>query len=151
LAFHLGESDNRLLHLAAEVPAGVIQSWNTGGERIHRYRPNEIIGRHFSTFYTEGDRAARVPQAALAAAREKGCHEVEGWRVRKDGSVFWANVILTRLDGPDGKMIGFAKVVRDVSDKRAAHEAAIESERRFRLLVHGVTDSPSSCSLPKGS
>jgi PAS domain S-box-containing protein len=121
-------------------PAGVIKSWNAGGEHIHRYRPEEIIGRHFSVFYTEGDRAARIPEAVLAAARDDGRHELEGWRLRKDGSAFWANVVLTRLDGPDGKMIGFAKVVRDVSDKRAAHEAAVESERQLRLLVHGVTD-----------
>jgi PAS domain S-box-containing protein len=131
-------------------PAGVILSWNVGGEHIHRYRPKEIIGRHFSVFYTEGDRAGRVPEAALAAAREHGRHELEGWRLRKDGSLFWANVVLTRLDGPDGKTIGFAKVVRDVSDKRAAHEAAIESERRFRLLVQGVTDYAIFMLSPEG-
>jgi PAS domain S-box-containing protein len=94
-------------------PAGVIKSWNAGGEHIHRYPPEEIIGRHFSVFYTEGDRAARIPEAALAAARDDGRQELEGWRLRKDGSAFWANVVLTRLDGPAGKMVGFAKRARN--------------------------------------
>ncbi len=131
-------------------PTGIVLTWNAGGEYIHRYRPDEIVGRHFSVFYTKDDRAAGVPQAALAAALANGRHELEGWRLRKDGSSFWANVVLTRLDGPDGRTIGFAKVVRDVSDKRAAHEAVIESERRFRLLVQGVTDYAIFMLSPEG-
>ncbi len=131
-------------------PTGIVLTWNAGGEHIHRYRPDEIIGRHFSVFYTEDDRAAGVPQAVLASALATGRHELEGWRLRKDGSSFWANVVLTRLDDRDGNTIGFAKVVRDVSDKRAAHEAVIESERRFRLLVQGVTDYAIFMLSPEG-
>jgi PAS domain S-box-containing protein len=130
--------------------SGAILSWNAGGEHIHRYRPEEVIGQHFSHLYTEADRAAGVPQAALQAARMHGRHEAEGWRLRRDGSTFWANAVFTRLHGPDGEMIGFVQVVRDVSDKRAAHEAAIESERRFRLLVQGVTDYAIFMLSPQG-
>ncbi|PMS35899.1 PAS domain S-box-containing protein [Trinickia symbiotica] len=131
-------------------PTGIVLTWNVGGEHIHRYRPDEIIGRHFSVFYTPDDRAAGVPQAVLVSALATGRHELEGWRLRKDGSSFWANVVLTRLDDRDGKTIGFAKVVRDVSDKRAAHEAVVESERRFRLLVQGVTDYAIFMLSPEG-
>jgi PAS domain S-box-containing protein len=121
-------------------PEGTVLTWNHGGERIQGYRPEEIIGRPFSVFYSEMDRASSLPEAALEAATTAGRHVAEGWRVRKDGTTFWANVVMTALRDSRGQLIGFGKVVRDVSDKKAAHDAVLESERSFRLLVQGVTD-----------
>ncbi|MDQ7976046.1 PAS domain S-box protein [Paraburkholderia sp. SARCC-3016] len=119
---------------------GTILTSNPGGRRIHGYRPEEIIGRSFSLFYQQADRASGAPQAALSAATQTGRHAVEGWRLRKDGSPFWANVVMTALRDGNGQVSGFAKVVSDVSDKKAAHDAVLKSERNFRLLVQGVTD-----------
>ncbi|WP_175160417.1 hybrid sensor histidine kinase/response regulator [Paraburkholderia fynbosensis] len=119
---------------------GTVLTWNPGGECIQGYRPDEIIGRSFSLFYPEAERAAGAPEAALRAATEGGRYVAEGWRVRKDGTSFWANVVMTPLRDGGGELIGFGKVVRDVSDKKAAHDAVLESERSFRLLVQGVTD-----------
>ncbi|PRX32179.1 PAS domain S-box-containing protein [Paraburkholderia sp. BL18I3N2] len=121
-------------------PEGTVLTWNPGGERIQGYRSDEIIGQPFSVFYPEADRASGVPEAALQAATTAGRYVAEGWRVRKDGTTFWANVVMTALRDSHGQLIGFGKVVRDVSDKKAAHDAVLESERSFRLLVQGVTD-----------
>ncbi|REE24036.1 PAS domain S-box-containing protein [Paraburkholderia sp. BL27I4N3] len=121
-------------------PEGTVLTWNPGGECIQGYRPDEIIGRSFALFYPEAERAAGAPEAALRAATAGGRYIAEGWRVRKDGTSFWANVVMTPLRDSSGKLIGFGKVVRDVSDKKAAHDAVLESERSFRLLVQGVTD-----------
>jgi PAS domain S-box-containing protein len=121
-------------------PEGTVMTWNPGGERIHGYNADEIIGQRFSVFYTETERASGVPDAALAAAADFGRHVTEGWRVRKDGTTFWANVVMTALHDSDGRLIGFGKVVQDISDKKAAHDAVLESERSFRLLVQGVID-----------
>jgi PAS domain S-box-containing protein len=121
-------------------PEGIVLTWNPGGERIQGYRPDEIVGQPFSLFYPESDRAAGAPEAALRAATEVGRYVAEGWRVRKDGTIFWANVVMTALRDSRGQLIGFGKVVRDVSDKKAVHDAVLESERSFRLLVQGVTD-----------
>jgi len=119
--------------------AGHVVSWNPGAERIKGYKAEEIIGQHFSRFYTEEDRANRVPWKALKTAAGNGRFNAEGWRVRKDGSRFWATVIIDAIRR-DGRLVGFAKVTRDMTEQRAAQLAALESERRFRLLIQGVTD-----------
>ncbi|MCO4882402.1 PAS domain S-box protein [Paraburkholderia caribensis] len=130
---------------------GTIVSWNRGGEAIQGYRPDEILGQHVRVLYTAEDQRAGVPELGLQRAREDGRHEMEGWRVRKDGSLFWANVIITALYAPDGELLGYGRVVRDISDKKKATDAALESDRRFRLLVQGVNDyaifmlSPEGC------
>jgi len=121
-------------------PDGIVMTWNPGGERIQGYTADEVIGQPFSVFYTETERASGVPEAALKAAASSGRYVTEGWRVRKDGSRFWANVVMTALRDSTGQLLGFGKVVQDVSDKKAAHDAVLESERSFRLLVQGVTD-----------
>src|SRR3954471_12735392 len=119
---------------------GNVLSWNAGAERFKGYKADEIIGRHFSTFYSEEDRAAGKPERELEEAIANGRVEDEGWRIRKDGTRFWANVVITALRDPTGKLVGFGKVTRDLSERRAASEALRESEQRFRLLVHGVRD-----------
>ena len=98
-------------------PTGVVTSWNVGGQRIKGYSPEEIIGQHFSRFYTETDRANGKPSRALKIAREHGRYEEEGWRVRKDGTFFWASVIIDPLY-EDGRLIGFAKITRDITERR---------------------------------
>jgi PAS domain S-box-containing protein len=121
-------------------PDGVVLTWNPGGVRIQGYEPHEIIGHPYSLFFSEAECAAGVPEAALRTATDAGRYAVEGWRVRKDGTPFWANVVMTALRDRQGHLLGFGKVIRDVSDKKAAHEAVLKSERNFRLLVQGVTD-----------
>ena len=118
---------------------GRVVSWNPGAERIKGYAANEIIGEHFSRFYTEEERTAAVPQAALRQALENGRFTAEAWRVRKDGSRFWALVVIDPIR-QDGKLIGFAKITRDMTEQRNTQLAVLESERKFRLLVQGVTD-----------
>jgi PAS domain S-box-containing protein len=130
--------------------SGEVASWNRGARRIKGYEADEILGRHFSLFYTEDERRAGGPANALRTARETGKYEAEGWRVRRDGTEFWASVLITPLHMPDGTLVGFGKIVRDITDKRAAHESAIESERRFRLLVQGVTDYAIYMLSPEG-
>jgi len=110
-------------------PEGHIINWNPGAARAKGYSREEIIGRHFSTFYTPEDQAAQIPQRALSAARETGKFEAEGWRVRKDGSRFWASAILNAIKGPDGQIIGFAKVTRDLTERRAAEERARQAQK----------------------
>jgi PAS domain S-box-containing protein len=121
-------------------PQGIVATWNPGAERIKGYTAEEIIGRHFSTFYTEEDRQADKATREIRIATDTGHYEEEGWRVRKDGSRFWANVVLTALRDADGTLRGFAKVTRDLSERRRAEEQLRQSEERFRLLVSGVTD-----------
>src|SRR5262249_14290873 len=104
------------------------------------YTSAEVVGQHYSRFFTLEDRAAGFPEKHLEAARRGGRHETEGHRVRKDGSRFWCNAILKRLLDEQGGLIGFAKITRDISERMAAQRALRDSERRFRLLVDGVID-----------
>jgi PAS domain S-box-containing protein len=103
-------------------PDGFVTNWNSGAERIKGYAADEIIGQHFSRFYSEEDRANGLPEQTLAAARRAGTYEAEGRRVRKDGSVFWANVVINVIRDETGAFVGFAKVTRDLTEKRAAEE-----------------------------
>jgi PAS domain S-box-containing protein len=111
-------------------PNGHVASWNQGAQRIKGYTADEIIGRHFSTFYTAEDIASGKPARELKIATRKGKYEEEGTRVRKDGSTFWANVVITAVRDADNTLIGFAKVTRDLTERRAAQEKAIADARR---------------------
>ncbi|ENZ76587.1 MULTISPECIES: PAS domain S-box protein [Ralstonia] len=119
---------------------GVVATWNPGGERMQGYRPDEIIGQPLALLYPPESRALGAPEAALHAAAQTGRHVEEGWRTRKDGTPFWANVAMTALRDGNNALIGFGTVISDMSDKKAAHDAVLKSERNFRLLVQGVTD-----------
>jgi PAS domain S-box-containing protein len=119
---------------------GRVASWNPGARRFKGYEEAEIIGRHFSCFYTEADRLADAPGHALRTAARLGRFETEAWRVRKDGARFWAHVIIDPIMAPNGTPLGFAKVTRDISERRAAQERLDQSEERFRLLVDAVSD-----------
>ncbi|MDM5179956.1 PAS domain S-box protein [Massilia sp. DJPM01] len=119
---------------------GEVVSWNAGAERFKGYTPDEIIGTHFSAFYTPEDRANGVPHRALYQARTTGKFEDEGWRVRKDGSLFWASVVIDPIFGADDELLGYTKITRDITEKRRTAEALHASEERFRLLVQSVTD-----------
>jgi PAS domain S-box-containing protein len=143
------QSENRFRMLVDAVidyaiymldPSGIITNWNTGAERMKGYTAEEIIGHHFSRFYTKEDRAAGLPAQVLENARREGRYEAEGWRIRKDGSRFWASVVVDAIRDNDGHLIGFAKITRDMTERQAAQETLRESERQFRLLVRGVTD-----------
>ena len=130
-------------------PEGRVVSWNPGAERIKGYTAEEIIGEHFSRFYTDEERVEGVPAKALKIAAEAGRFTAEAWRIRKDGSRFWAMVVIDPIV-QDGKLIGFAKITRDMTEQRAAQLAVLESERRFRLLVQGVTDYAIYMLSPEG-
>lgn len=122
-------------------PNGVITSWNTGAERFKGYVADEIIGAHFSRFYVPEDQHAGLPQRALATATREDRFEGEGWRVRKDGTRFWAQVVIDPVrSATTGKLIGFAKITRDISERRLTEESLKRSEERFDLLVQSVTD-----------
>jgi len=116
-------------------PEGTVESWSAGAEAIKGYRAAEIVGHDFRVFYTPEDRAAGKPELALRTALEKGRFETEGWRVRKDGSAFWANVVLTAVRGPAGDLRGFAKVTRDMSERRRLEELENSSRRMNEFLA----------------
>jgi len=101
-------------------PGGIVTSWNAGAQRFKGYTADEIIGQHFSRFYTEEDRAAGMPARTLASAERDGVFEAEGWRVRKDGKRFWASVVIDPIHDDDGRLLGFAKITRDITERREA-------------------------------
>ncbi len=121
-------------------PDGVVTSWNPGAQRFKGYAAPEVIGSHFSRFYIDEDRKAGLPARALRISASEGKFEGEGWRVRKDGRRFWAHVVIDPIRAPDGGLIGFAKITRDLSERKAAEMLLRQSEQQFRLLVQGVTD-----------
>ena len=121
-------------------PEGRIASWNAGAQRLKLYSADEAIGRSFEMFYTPADRAARHPAQLLALAQANGRVEDQGWRVRKDGTRFWADVVITALQDDDGRLVGFAKVTRDLSERQAAEERLRQSNQRFQTLVSSVAD-----------
>jgi PAS domain S-box-containing protein len=133
------EETERRFHLLVEAVAdyaifmldetGHVVNWNTGARRIKGYSPEEIIGQHFSRFYTEEDRQDGVPERALAMAAHEGRFEMEGWRVRKDGQRFWANVVINGIHDADGRLLGFAKVTRDLTERRAAQERLNQAQK----------------------
>ncbi|HZW14800.1 MAG TPA: PAS domain S-box protein [Brevundimonas sp.] len=119
---------------------GFVTSWNAGAQRFKGYAPSEILGEHFSRFYTDEERAAGTPARALRTAVEEGRFEQEGWRVRKDGTHFWAHVVIDPVRTPSGELVGFAKITRDLTERKKAEDSLRRSEEQFRRLVQGVTD-----------
>jgi PAS domain S-box-containing protein len=121
-------------------PEGFVTTWNTGARQITGYEPDEIIGSHLSRFYPPEAIRSAWPEHELRVARMEGRFEDEGWRIRKDGSRFWANVVITALRDPTGELVGFSKITRDLTERRRQEQALSQSEERFRLLVEGVDD-----------
>ena len=122
-------------------PLGVVLSWNAGAEFLKGYRAEEIIGKHFSVFYTEEEVRAGVPVKELELARSAGSVELEGWRLRKDGSRFWASVIITALHDASGALTGFGKVTRDATERRRAEETLSKSRTMFERLFESAPDA----------
>jgi PAS domain S-box-containing protein len=112
-------------------PTGIVSNWNAGGERIKGYTAEEIVGQHFSRFYTPADQAAGKPAKALKTALETGHYEEEGWRVRKNGSFFWASVVIDPIRNDAGELIGFAKITRDISERKEAQEKLLVMQRQL--------------------
>ncbi len=131
-------------------PDGTITSWNPGARRFKGYEESEIIGENFSRFFTEEDRKAGLPKRALETAEREGKFESEGWRVRKDGGKFWAYAVIDPIRDSTGRLIGFAKITRDLTERRQAELTLRESQEQFRLLVQGVTDYAIFMLSPKG-
>ena len=119
---------------------GRVISWNSGAQRFKGYQAHEIVGQHFSRFYPQEDQKAGLPARALRIADEEGKYEAEGWRVRKDGTRFWASVVIDPIRKENGVLIGYAKITRDITEQMLAAETLRKSEQQFRLLVQGVTD-----------
>jgi PAS domain S-box-containing protein len=131
-------------------PAGNVSTWNGGAERIKQYKASEIIGRHFSQFYPEEEKRNRKPDWELVVAQREGRFEDEGWRIRKDGSRFWANVVITAVRDEAGKLIGFAKVTRDVTEKMRAQQALqkeVTERREAQKQLHQSEKSLRELSL----
>jgi len=131
-------------------PEGHVSSWNAGARLFKGYDADEILGQHFSRFYAPEDRAANLPGQALRCALEEGKYEAEGWRMRKDGSRFWAHVVIDPIHDDEGTLLGYAKITRDVTERKGAEDALRDSEQRFRLLVQGVTDYAIYMLSPEG-
>jgi len=129
---------------------GIVSSWNPGARRFKGYEASEIVGEHFSRFYTEADRASGLPQRALETAAREGKFESEGWRVRKDGSQFWAFVVIDPIRDGSGQVVGYAKITRDLTERRLAEEQLRQSQEQFKLLVQSVTDYAIYMLTPNG-
>jgi PAS domain S-box-containing protein len=112
------------------TPGGEVATWNPGAERIKGFRPVDIIGKHFRTFYPREEQEAKKPEYELEVAAETGRFEDEGWRIRKDGSRFWASVIITAIHDPSGQLIGYGKVTRDLTERKRTEEQLRELSRR---------------------
>jgi PAS domain S-box-containing protein len=121
-------------------PDGQVTSWNEGARRLNGYETSEILGQNYARFFPTEDIALRVPEAELETARIEGRFETESWRLRKDGSRFWASVVITRMNDRHGTLIGFSKVTRDLTERKKAAAELEANERRFRLMVSGVRD-----------
>ena len=130
---------------------GRVATWNPGARRFKGYEAEEIIGSHFSSFFTPEDRAAGLPARILRTAAEEGRFESEGWRVRKDGTRFWAHVVVDPVRGEGGELLGFAKITRDITERKRSDQALYESEQRFRMLVQGVRDYAIYMLSPEGN
>ena len=131
-------------------PEGHIVSWNSGAQKLKGWRREEILGQHFSIFYPPDKVASGWPQEELRLAKQRGRFEDEGWRLRKDGTRFWANVVITALYGPMGELTGYAKITRDLTERRRHEEELRVSEERFRLLVDSVRDYAIFMLSPEG-
>jgi PAS domain S-box-containing protein len=147
----LRATEEQFHHLLADVqgyaiflldPQGHVVSWNAGAERIKGYRPEDILGQHFSRFYTPEDAKQGAPERGLQLAKERGRFEAEGWRVRKDGSRFWANVVITPLPDERGKLRGFLKITRDLTEQRRAEERLREANAELERRVRERTEEP---------
>jgi len=121
-------------------PDGIVVSWNAGAARFKGYTAAEIIGQHFSRFYSPEDQAAGLPRQALQKAARDGRYENEGWRVRKDGTRFWANAVIDPIRDPSGSLIGFAKITSDLTERKLVAEELQRSQEQFRRLVDSVSD-----------
>lgn len=121
-------------------PDGTVTNWNPGAQRAKGYTPEEIVGKNFALFYSEEDRKNGAPQRGLSIAATVGKFETEGWRYRKDGSAFWAHVVIDAIRDEQGELLGFAKITRDCTQQQTQQRRQREQEQRFRLLVEGVTD-----------
>ncbi|SDY39605.1 PAS domain-containing sensor histidine kinase [Pseudomonas sp. NFIX28] len=121
-------------------PQGIVTSWNAGARRFKGYQEAEILGAHFSCFYTAEDRQAGLPGRALDTALAEGRFESEGWQVHKDGSRLWCHVVIDPIRDAGGQLLGFAKIIRDLTERKVAEETLKQSEQQFRLLVQSVTD-----------
>lgn len=122
------------------TPEGVVSNWNAGAQKAKGYTAEEIVGRHFSVFYDQTERESGQPDKNLEIAKSTGRFEAQGWRIKKDGTAFWAHVVIDAVRDTDGKLVGFAKITRDCTEQHEALLAQREQERRFRLLVKGVSD-----------
>jgi PAS domain S-box-containing protein len=116
-------------------PDGQVTTWNVGAQRIKGYTPEDIIGQHFSVFYTPEDQEKGTPEKALETARREGRVEMEGWRVRRDGGRFWASVVLTAIHDEGGELRGFVKVTRDLTERKQAEEKLLRAYRELEKMV----------------